>query len=331
MAYVRIETDWKYCDCRVLRLESDETRLEIMPELGGKIYRWIDKQSDRDVLWQHPRLKPAVVAPGGCFDDRFFGGWDEQFPNDMPGCHQGESYPDHGEYWTTGFDWQVERTGDTLTLYLVAEGPVTPTRMERWITVTAGSRTTTLRYRLSHLGQQAFDYLWKLHPALNVGPGCRLIIPAERGRLARAGCGRFSETRVDFEWPDVPGKDGKLIDASVIPAGSEACGWEMFYLTRLRDGWWAILDGESRSGFGLAFDKTLFNTVWLFQTFGSWRGLNVAVVEPATGYPDTLAEASASGRLARLEPKQVVETQVTATLLAGRTAINGISRDGTVT
>lgn len=312
-------------------METDEVRLDIMPELGGKVYRWIDKRLDRDVLWQNPRLKPAIVPPGTSFDDTFCGGWDEQFPNDMPGQHQGESYPDHGEYWTKPFEWQAERSGDTLTLHLTAEGTVTPTRMERWITVTAGVRVVRIRYRLSHCGEHAFDYLWKLHPALNVGPAWRFVIPAGAGRLAKAGCGRFSDTQLDFAWPRVPGKDGKPVDASVIPAGSGLPGWEMLYLTQLRGGWWAIFNREDRSGFGLAFDKTVFNSIWLFQTYGGWRGLNVAVLEPATGYPDTLSEAAASGHVARLEPGQIVDTEVAATMFTDRTAVNSISLDGTVT
>lgn len=331
MSDVRIETDWKYCDCRVLRLETAELRLDVMPELGGKIYHWIDKESDRDVLWQHPRIKPAILPPSSNFDDTFCGGWDEQFPNDMPGQHQGESYPDHGEYWTRRFDWQVECVGDTATLYLRAEGGVTPTRMERWITVTAGSRAVRIRYRLSHLGAYGFEYLWKLHPALNVRAGNRFIIPAGHGRVARAGCGRFSDNKVDFEWPNVPGRDGTTVDAGLVPTPSGIPGWEMLYLTQLKEGWCAVLDPATRSGFGLAFDKALFNSVWLFQTYGGWRGLNVAVMEPATGYPDTLAEAATAGRVATLKPGQIVETQVTATVLTDRTTVDGIAPDGTVT
>jgi len=330
MGYVRFESDWSYNGCRVLRLESDLVRIDVMPELGGKIYHWIHKPEDRDYLWQHPRVKPTILPPGTGYDDTFSGGWDELFPSDSPGEHEGEVFPDHGEYWTTKFDWDVDEAKSRTTLHLCAEGSVTPTRMERWITVEPSSTVVRFRHRLTHLGGHGFDYLWKLHPALRVGPSHEILIPAGKGTVATPGCGRLSAESLEFTWPDVPTKDGSTTDFSKVPASSGVPGYEMVYLTELHDAWAAVLDHSTGSGFGLAFDRELFNNVWLFQSYGGWRGLHVAILEPCTSYPYSLAEAAASGRVARLEGGRMLETETTAVVFTGRKKVDHIDIDGKV-
>jgi hypothetical protein len=331
MSYVRFEREWQYNGCRVLRLESDLLRVDVLPEVGGRIWSLVHKPEDREYLWHHPRIKPAVVPPGTGYDDTFAGGWDELFPSDSLCRHEGETYPDHGEYWTRTLDWALEREGDACTVHLSAEGAVTPTRMERWITLQAGSPVVRLQYRLTHLGEHAFDYMWKLHPALRVGSSHEILIPGGAARIAAAGCGRLSSDRTDFVWPHAPGGPGDTVDLAHIPATSGVPGWEMVYVTELHAGWCGVLDHATRSGLGIAFDRDLFNNVWLFQSFGGWRGLNnLAILEPSTAFPYDLAEAARSGRIARLEPGQVLETQVTAVVFTGREGIEDIALDGQV-
>jgi hypothetical protein len=329
MNQLRFDGNWSYNSCRVLRLENELLLVDVLPECGGKIWRLVHKPSGRDLFWQHPRIAPGVWSPGTNYDDTFSGGWDELFPNGGPGTHAGEVYPDHGEYWTRPFDWNVDAEPDRITLHLVAEGAVTPTRMERWLTLTAGSPALKIRYRLTHLGGADLDYLWSLHPALPAVPGARLWVPGETGQIATPGFGRLADQPVDFQWPLAPGRDGKPIDLSRLPGPEESVpGYEMVYVTRLREGWFAVVDPASQIGLGLAFDRDLFQNMWIFQSFGGWRGLRTIVVEPCTGYPVDLGEASRSGRCARLQAGQVVETWATAVAIAGRAEIGRIDREG---
>ncbi len=331
MGDLRYDAGWQYHGVRVVRLENSRLLIDVMPDLGGRIFRWTDKRRDRDWLWRHPRIAPAILPAGSDYDANFSGGWDELFPCCCACSHAGEVYPDHGEYWTRPCAWQVHSKDGELTLHLQAEGTVTPTRMERWITLAAGSPTVRIRYRITHLGRYPFDYLWASHPALAIRPGDRLIIPAGAGRVASPGMGRVSSDAADFTWPMVTGADGRPVDLSRIPeeAGG-APGYEMVYLTELHAGWYALLRPEERCGFGLAFDPGVFRCLWLFQSLGGWRGLHVAVVEPATGYPIDLPEAAANGRCSRLRPGEVLETAVTAVVFDGRDAVGGIAPDGTV-
>ncbi len=328
---VRLDCGGLCNGCRVLRIESDVLCIDILPELGGKIYRWLHKPDGRDWLWQHPTVRPARVPAGAGFDDAWCGGWDDLFPCDAACERSGLAFPDHGEYWYTPFDWDASSEGDSLTLGLRAEGSVTPTRMERWITVQAGTPAVRIRYRLTHRGGRPFEYFWRLHPALPIRPGCEILIPAGAGVIASPGSGRLSADRLVFQWPYVPGRDGRLHDLGRVPADGVP-DYEMVWLAKLRDGWFAVADHDARSGFGVAFDKAFFTNVWLFQTFGGWRGLHVAVVEPCTAdpYDRPAAGPEPSRQATELRPGDVLETEVTAVVFTGRDSVEGISRDGCV-
>jgi len=330
MSYVRFDDRWSCNGCRVLRLESDLLRVDLLPQLGGKILHLVHKPEDRDYLWQHPSISPAVLPNAANYDDNFCGGWDDCFPSVAAAVHAGEVYPDHGEYWTRRFDWQVDRSPAAVTVYLRADGGVTPTRMEKWITLAPSSAVLRVRHRITHLGEHAFDFLWSQHPAIRVGPTHEFLIPAGAGVVGSPGLGRLGLRPGRFTWPLVPGHSGRSVDFSKVPASSGAAGYEMVYLTELNAGWYAVIDRSVRSGFGLAFDCGVFNTLWLFQSYGGWRGLHVAIIEPCTGWPYDLAQAAAHGRCGRLQPGEVLETETAAVIFTDRDTVAEIRADGQV-
>jgi len=335
MSSIHFNKDLQCNGCRILRLENKLLSVEVMPEVGGKIYSLFHKPENREYLWRHPNVQPAVVPPGTSYDDNFSGCWDEQFPNDEPCDYQGNSYPDHGELWTQRAHWDIKRSDDSITLYTCVETPVTKCRMERWLTLTVNSTVIRFKHRLSNLSDRAIDYIWKFHPALTVTGSHEILIPARAGLIAEPGSGRLSANTREFIWPHVPGHEGQTIDLSKVPdKGGEIefrdPGYEMVYLTELTAGWCAVLDHSTRTGFGLAFDKKLFNNIWLFQTFGGWQGLHVAVLEPSTGYPYNLAEAAQNGRTSRLVPGQVIETHTMSLIFSNQDKINQINLDGSI-
>ena len=46
-------------------LENEYVRIEIMPELGGRIYRALDKTNDYDFVYYNRVIKPALVGLAG--------------------------------------------------------------------------------------------------------------------------------------------------------------------------------------------------------------------------------------------------------------------------
>lgn len=327
---VRVDTHWRYRNLQAIVLENRELRVVILPELGAKVWEFVHKPSDRNLLWHNPRVEPRPVPLGNSYDDNWSGGWDELFPNDEALVYNGESYPDHGEMWCQPWSWDVLQGRGEATVRLWRDGAVTPTRMEKRITLREGKSCLHFSHRLTNNGQTDVDFLWKLHPALAVSESCRLDIPLGRCLIPEGFRERLGESVPEFTWPIARDTQGREVDMRRIPPMT-ARQMDFFYGTELNEGWCALTDTDEKIGFGLAFPKDVFSTVWLFASYGGWRNLYTAILEPCTGYPLRLNEAVQSGRFSRLAPGKTLEAEVVAVAYAGLTSVTHIAPDGTVT
>jgi hypothetical protein len=133
----RIDDRWQYNGLRTVRLENARLAVDVLPELGGKILRLIDKRGDRDLLWHSPRVEPHRAELHANFDDHWPGGWDEAFPGGAPSPNRyGDQLPYMGELWTTAASYRIARNdpaGVELELDLIT--PITPARWTRRLTL----------------------------------------------------------------------------------------------------------------------------------------------------------------------------------------------------
>ena len=107
-----VDTNWQYRGLQVVRLQNELICVDVLPEVGAKIYNFVHRPSGRNLLWHNPGIHPAKQTFGGVFDDNWSGGWDELIPNDMP-CPEpeGDMLPDHGEIWSQASKWEVLQAG----------------------------------------------------------------------------------------------------------------------------------------------------------------------------------------------------------------------------
>jgi hypothetical protein len=325
---VRFDAAWSYRGFQALVLENALLRAVILPELGAKIWSLTFKPRDREMLWHNPRIVPRPAPLGARYDDWFCGGWDELFPNDAPVVIDGEAYPDHGELWSMPFTWEVAAASpDETTIRFSCPGTVTASRFEKWLTLRADEPTLRIRYRIENSGPLPLDFHWKLHPALRHGDRARVDLPATRVVVDDNFAAEFRDT--EFNWPQATGADDAAIDMRRLPPYAARTA-RFFYAVELTDGWCALTDDEERVGFGLVFDPAILSTVWVFGSYGGWRGLQTTILEPCTGYPFELDKAIAGGRHSHLEPGEAIDTEVLAVVYEGRTEVQRIGRDGEV-
>ena len=117
-------------DFRMVALENELIRIEIAPELGGRIYSLFDKRIGKEILFSNPVVKPVRILPVWSF---ISGGIEFNFPiahsptsTSTVGCSTGQT----GDYGfirvgereaRTGMEWAVE-------IGLVAGSPVVSQR-----------------------------------------------------------------------------------------------------------------------------------------------------------------------------------------------------------
>jgi hypothetical protein len=325
----RVDTDWKYCDLPVVRLENETIRLDILPGLGAKVWNLIHKPSDRNLLWHNPHLPPRLLPFGARFDDTWSGGWDELIPNDVPTpVAYGDTLPDHGEVWSQPCEWELLRADEeSVAATFVSYGRVWPTRFEKTISLHAGESVCRVKYRYANLGTTPIDVLWNIHPALAVSPATRLDVPARQGLTDPWSTDQF-EAWTKYEWPYAIDRTGQRVDMRVVPPKGQLA--DFHYLPNIAAGWYAVTDTRAQVGFGLAFPTTVFPHLWIFRPFGGWRGLYTLILEASTGYPNELVVAQANGHCAHLLPGEVLEAEVVAVVYAGVSSVQAIEPDGQV-
>ena len=292
-------------------LESDSLRLTVLPELGGRLWSIIERSRDEEMLWHHPSLQPHAVAPGAGYDDAFAGGWDELFPTDRAVEVHGVTFPDHGEWWSQPWEWEVSEREDALQLTLAGGGFATQHSATRVITLPRAGSTFTWQTRITNTGEVPIPYIWRHHPALPVRPGSRLELPPARVEAIAEDAGALSAA--PFTWPQAVLDDGTRRDLSVLPSAAAGEVW-MLYATDLPEGFvrltWPGEEPGIAHGIGFLFDPGQVTAVTTFATFGGWRGLQTILPEAGVGYPADLSEALAAGTSGVLEAGETVEYEV---------------------
>jgi len=320
--------DWSYRGLQALILDNGLVRVVVLPELGGKIWELHDLVNARQHLWQHPRLPASRVPFGSTFDDVFHGGWDDLFPNDVPENLAGELYPDHGELWALAWDWTASGSADEVWIDLTVSTPISACTMVKRLTLRAGERALRITQTLSNESSRDLPYKWTQHLALSVDEPARIDLPALSVYVEDFGNLRAGEPGQTYTWPILVDADGTEHDMRrTLPQSSERA--EFQYATALSDGWCALTHPDG-TGIALAFDPDVFPSCWMFASYGGWRDLQVAILEPCTGYPVSVNDGVAAGTHRVLASGQQIETTMTAVLFDGLTEVTGVSRDGLV-
>ena len=279
----------------------------MLPEVGGKIWRILSKNSGQDLLWKNPRIRPQRYAIDANFDNYWCGGWDEAFPTCDPCEFEGENYPNLGEL--RSLDWNVDDVGQTGTeVRLSALAPISPIRAEKCIRLSG--KSVIVESAIENIGCRPIPFLWGSHPAFHIFQGSRLHVPGAVGIVQFSPCAQLGSPGQSYSWPALETPD-RTVDMSQMQSADAGtfCG---HYVTQLTAGWYALEHPGQSDGLIVTFPADVCRCLWLWLCFGGWRGHHVAVVEPWTNYPVNLAEAVAQGRHQVVAPGATFKVRIAA-------------------
>lgn len=313
---------------RTIVLENDLLRVVLLPEAGAKIWQIRYKPLKTDLLWNNSSIPPSRQPLYASYDDTWSGGWDELFPNDEPGNLRGLHVPDHGELWTGVWDAEPLQLGSATGIHLHYTTPISQFLVEKTLILRPQSAILEVTYRLTNRGTGTLPYLFKLHPAFAVSPHHRIDFPAMTVVRETEFEGTLAGAPQVFPWPKVSLGETTL-DLREVPAPS-ARALHFFYGTDLSAGWCGMTNKDSRLAVGLRFDPKVFSSCWLFATHGGWRDLNVAVLEPATGFPLRIQSMIDEGHALSLAPGETLETTVLFSVQEGLNSIGDVTENGRI-
>jgi hypothetical protein len=286
-----------------IMLGNESIQISVLPELGGKIWELWHKPSQTQWLWHNPHIELKSVRLGASYDDNWAGGWEELFPNDAPGEFMGDDLPDHGEWWSQPWQYQVsDSMRDRASIRLWRDGAVTGMQFEKLISIEDTAPRVSIGYRILNDTSRTRYFLFKQHLALAVSPFHRLQLPGGKVTPVDLTFSTLIRSNAVSVWPSAFGGNGELIDLSICPA-AELCHREFIYVSELPEGWCGAWNSRNGATLRLHFPRNVFPFTWLFMTYGGWRDLYSVVFEPCTNMPKDLATAQSLGQCAVLHPQ----------------------------
>ena len=291
-------------------LENTFLKASVLPGVGAKILDLIDCRTGRNFLWHNPRILPQSYPIEANFDNYWCGEWDDAFPTCETCVHNGEQYPNLGELRSIA--WAIDSvnsSGPEPRVSMHSFGPISPVRAEKTIRLTENS--IEISFRIENVSTFPLDFIWGTHPAYAVEPGCKIHIPAATGIVGQSNNRLLGSPGQTYAWP-ILDPAGNGTDMSLVP--SLEASYAGHYATDLTAGWYAIEHPENQGGLLFEFPLEICPVLWLWLSYGGWRGYYLAVIEPWTGYPVTLSDAVARNAHCVLRPGTPFQCTVRATL-----------------
>ncbi len=137
-----------------------------------------------------------TYEPGTDYDPNFFGGIDELIPNDIPEEIDLIKYPDHGELWTTSLDYELFE--DKIVVF--GKLKLSGLHYSKTVYLEKKSPIINLKYTIKNETSFQRSFLWKMHAALAIEAGDKLVTDAKRAKVADPAYSRFSDLH-EFNWP----------------------------------------------------------------------------------------------------------------------------------
>ena len=283
----------------IVRMENDHLQINVAPSVGGRIVSLTEKSSGHQFLWHNPHLKLEKLEPYAEYDPNFYGAIDELIPNDIPETINGVDSPDHGERWTAALGWSIGGS----TLVLAGHLPLCGLEYERRLSLREDEPAIDASYRITNTTSERLEFLWKLHAALNIDAGDRIICPARTARVVDTEWSRWSSTE-PFTWPHVEGQR-----ADIVPPKDGTM--DFLFIYDLEEGRIAWRRDSQDLTFEYRFDPEVFPYAWYFASYGGFDGHYMAILEPCTTMPLSVNDASQLGQCSVLESGAAIETTVT--------------------
>ncbi len=295
MALVR-EDNYRGIDC--VWLESAHLSVGVAPQVGGRIISLRHRPADYEFLWCDADKPLRLNEPGSEYDPNFYGGIDELLPNDLPESIGGIELPDHGELWTSSLAHRIEADA----LILSGKLPRSGLEYRRAMTLADGEPRIDFHYRIENTRKETLPLLWKMHAALRICPGDRIVCPAGKAKAADLAYSRWTSGE-PFAWPHAEG--GR---ADIVPPKSDKM--DFLYLYELREGCIGLENRAAGMLFEYHFDLAVLPVCWLFASYGGFFDSYTAILEPCTTMPMSVNEALDNGVTAVLQPGEALETGV---------------------
>lgn len=146
-------------------LENEYVRIEIMPEIGGRIYRALDKTNDYDFVYYNQVIKPALVGLAGPW---ISGGIEFNWPQH----HRPNTFGPVEHLYTTNDD-------GSATVWVSEIDRMYGTKVTTGFTLYPGKAYLEISAQLYNRTPEPQTFLWWANPAVAVNDHTQSVFPPD--------------------------------------------------------------------------------------------------------------------------------------------------------
>lgn len=266
-----------------ITIENEQIRMEIVPDLGGKLVSMIYKPSGKEWLIDSGERPLRLPIYGSTFGEWDMSGWDECFPT-INACpwemDKSINLPDHGEIWALPWMYRVEENEVICSV----ESPLLSCKFTRSISFHSANKVR-MGYRVDNMSDQPMPFLWVPHPQFAVTEPTRILLPESMEEMLCVYAGHTLKNGETYAWDDV-----SLISPVVTGDGRK------FYYEGQVPLSWSGLYGQESDNFlivSVPKEKVPYLGVWIDE--GMYNDRVACALEPSIGYYDSLDMAVSNG------------------------------------
>jgi hypothetical protein len=283
-------------------IESEIVRVEMLPELGGKLVSIIYKPTGKEWLLDSGERTLKQPEYGSTFTDWDMSGWDECFPTIitcLSGTEQAINLPDHGELWSLPWEYTLEESAVVCSV----RSPQLPYKFIRRISFQSAKKVH-MEYRVENEGGFGIPFLWVPHPQFAVDEPTRILLPPTATEMLCVYGGNTLQAGVKYDWDSV----------SLLTSKVTGNGLKFYYSGKINDGWSGMFGLESDSFLivSVPVDKVPYIGIWMDT--GMFNDRVTCALEPSIGYYDSLETALSNGTSQKILPKSSFEWHLDITL-----------------
>lgn len=161
----KIEDEKKPQDYNIVVLENEYVRIEIMPEIGGRIYRALDKTNQYDFVYYNRVIKPALVGLAGPW---ISGGIEFNWPQH----HRPNTFGPVEYTYETGED-------GSATVWVSEIDRMYGTKVTAGFTLYPGKAYLEISAQLYNRTSKPQTFLWWANPAVAVNDHTQSVFPPD--------------------------------------------------------------------------------------------------------------------------------------------------------
>jgi len=171
---------------KTIVLDNAYTHLVLLPELGGRILRWLDRASGKEMFYANPVIKPTHWGARGWW--LATGGMEWAFPVE-----------EHGYVEWRPWNYQIERAGYWGSVILTTTDDRTGLVAEVTVTLDAWHSYVIVRPRIYNPtnSPQTFQFwlngMFALSPDNRPSPELRFVLPCDAVTVHSTGDGGLPE------------------------------------------------------------------------------------------------------------------------------------------